>query len=87
VPEDLRAFLREAFDDPVVGILPAVVDLLHFASHRQAVLGQRDLVAPAHEQEAGSGSGDRVARIDAPDLEIDRFAPGAANALGPDHVV
>ncbi len=85
--QHLRAFLREPLHHPVLRVLPPVVDLLRLGRHRQAIVGERDHQAGAQEEiPPAVGIGD-VAWIDPADLEVDRVAPGPADAVGPDDVV
>jgi hypothetical protein len=85
--QDLGAFLREGFDVPLLGIRPAVVDLFRGAGDGEAVVGEREEVARAHEEVAPAVFVHGVAGVDMADLEVDGIAPWAGGGLGVhDHV-
>ena len=85
---DLRAFLGVALHVPVLRVLPAIVDVPGFADHAQAVVGQLHVIAAGQEQVALAVLAHRMAWIDVlAQAEVDRLAPGAADVVGPDHVV
>ncbi len=62
--------------------------MLRHTDHAQAVVGQLHVVAAGQEQVTLAILADRVARIDVlAQADVDRFAPRAADVVGPDHVV
>ena len=86
VAGDLRPFGREAFDHPVGGVAPRVIDMLGLADARQSVVGEADAVAARQEQPARPILADRMAGVDmVGQIEIDRVAPRPLDPVGPDH--
>ena len=85
-PEELRALERVRLGDPLVGVPPAVVDLLEFAHGRQPVVGELDAAHPAREEVARAVLADDMAGVDhSADAEVDRLRPRAAHRVGVDH--
>ena len=52
--------LGEALHDPVLRVLPAVIDLSRLTHHRQAIIGERYQITGAQEEIAFPVGSDRV---------------------------
>ncbi len=80
-----RTFEGVGFDDPVVGVLPAVIDLFDRPIGAQTIVAQADALDPAEKQVALAILSHRMARIDgAMNAEIDRLAPRTHDGVGVD---
>ena len=85
--QDFRAFGREAFDDPLLGITPRIVDVFDLADGGEAVIAQADAVTAGEEEPACAVFADGVAGIDvARQVEVDGFRPWAFGPFGVDDV-
>ena len=82
---DFGSFGREAFDIPIIGIAPGIIDMLDRADGRQAVFRQPDAVAARQEQPSAAIFPHRVAGIDmVVQLEVYGVAPWPVDRVGMD---
>ena len=80
---ELWSFEGVRLRNPVIGVAPAVVDVLHWSVRSQSVVGEPDAADSAEEQIAAAVLSHRVPWIDMPfDAQVDRLAPGASHTLG-----
>ena len=81
--QELGSFERIRFRDPLVGIAPPVIHLLHRPRCRKAIRCKRYSIDAGEEQIASIVFANDVARIDQPfDAEIDRRAPRTLHVGG-----